>query len=289
LILSSRISGKGIICDRQVIAFNRNIEDNPPDKQELSRSKLEYQFYLLTELFNYKPIAYQLSKCRKVIAENKNIVEGNLSEVIDQIFPNVSSLIDVSEKFLKQVRHLLFVDGDAETNKQLQDRIRKASEYFKEKTESQIVALLEGSAFETDNRGLRKAIKDILSKINEELFIKTECLNETASKFKVNNYLDVRARAALKPGKIRLKQNIEIADSTIKHPGLYKTLQDWRKQIADEEGVPLYYVAHQKLLRQIAILLPTTEKQLKAIKGMGSKKLKKYGKELLEMVLEYSG
>ena len=287
LILSSKISGRGIICDRQVMSFNRYIEDNPPDNRELDKSKLDYQLYLLSELYNYKPLSYQLNRCRKIISENKTVVEGNLAGTIDKIIPEVSSLIDVSGKFTKQIRHLLFTGGDAETNNELQERIKKAGVYFKEKTELKIVAPLEEAVFETDNKSVRKSIKEILSKINEELYVKIECLNETIKKFRVYDYLDVRARASLKPARIRVKQKVEVTDSTIKHPELYKTLQEWRKRIADEEGVPLYYVAHQKLLRQIAVLLPVNDRQLKAIKGMGSKKLKKYGKEIIEMVSDY--
>jgi hypothetical protein len=287
LILSSKILTKGIICDRQVISFNRNIEENPPGNKELSESKLEYQLYLLTELYNYKLLAYQFNRCKKILNENKTVVEGNLTETTDKILPAISELITVSGKFIKQVRHLLYTVGDAENNSQLQERIKKASQYFKEKTEQQIVAPLDAAAFETDNKTVRKSIKDILSKINEELFIKTECLNETIHKFRVYDYLDVRAKASLKPARIKLKKKVEVTDSTLKHPELYKKLQEWRKLVATEEDVPFYFVAHQKLLRQISILLPTTEKQLKAIKGMGSKKLKKYGKEILDIVLEY--
>ncbi len=287
LILSSKISGRGIICDRQVISFNRNIEENPPKKQELVRSKLDYQFFLLSELYNYRPIIYQLTRCKKLVTENANIVQGNLIEVIDQIIPSVSSLIDISEKFLKQVHHLLFAEGDAEKNIQLQKRINKASEYFKEKTGQQIISLIEGVAFETDNRSVRKSIKNVLTKINEELFIKMECLIETTNKFIVYDYLDVRAKAALKPPARKVKKKTEIIDTTVKYPELYKKLQEWRKQIANDEDLPLYYIAHQKLLRQITTLLPTTEKQLKTIKGMGPKKLKQYGKDILDIVLEY--
>jgi len=287
LILSSKISGKGIICDSQVISFNRNIEDNPPDKQELAKSKLDYQFYLLSELYNYKPIIYQLTHCKKLVTENDSIVEGNLVKIINQILPNVTPLIDISEKFLKQVRHLLFTEGDAEANTKLQERIKKASGYFKEKTEKQIVSLLGGGVFETDNRSVRKLIKNSLSKINEALYVKMECLIETTNKFKVYDYLDVRAKALLKPRTVKPGKKAEVSVATVKHPELYKNLQDWRKHIADEEDVPLYYIAHQKLLKQIATILPTTKEQLKIIKGMGPKKLKKYGKEILDIVYEY--
>ncbi len=287
LILSSQISGKGIICDRQIISFNRKIEENPPDTRELSKSKLEYQFYLLTEMFNYRPLAYQFNKCKKLLAENSTITEGNLMEALNTIIPEVSSLIDVSAKFLNQIRYLLNTGGDAEQNEQLQERIKKASAYFKDKTENGIIAILENAAFETDNRSYRKKVKDVLTKINEDLYIKRECLIETGKRFKVYDYLNVRAKAALNPRTVKLKKTTETLVITIKHPELYKRLQEWRSKVADDEDVPVYFVAHQKLLKQISNILPQTGQQLKAIKGMGKRKLEKYGDEILKLVSEY--
>ncbi len=65
---------------------------------------------------------------------------------------------------------------------------------------------------------------------------------------------------------------------------LLAALKAWRKARADEEGVPAYVVAHDATLRAIAAARPATESDLLAVKGMGPKKVEKYGKGIIEVV-----
>ncbi len=65
---------------------------------------------------------------------------------------------------------------------------------------------------------------------------------------------------------------------------LLQSLLAWRTATAREAGVPAFMVAHNALLRNIAAARPRTESELLAIKGMGPRKLEKYGAELLRLV-----
>ena len=61
----------------------------------------------------------------------------------------------------------------------------------------------------------------------------------------------------------------------------FEALRAWRKETADAEGVPPYVVAHDSTLRLIADARPTTLEQLRGVKGMGPKKVEKYGEGIL--------
>jgi superfamily II DNA helicase RecQ len=78
-------------------------------------------------------------------------------------------------------------------------------------------------------------------------------------------------------------------DNTAPEPpmddALFERLRSWRKETAREAGVPPYVVAHDSLLRDIATVRPQTESQLIQIKGMGPKKLDKYGAAILVVVM----
>jgi ATP-dependent DNA helicase RecQ len=67
---------------------------------------------------------------------------------------------------------------------------------------------------------------------------------------------------------------------------LFQRLRAWRLETAREAGVAAFVVAHNSLLRNIAAVRPRTESELLAIKGMGPRKLEKYGPELLALVGE---
>jgi superfamily II DNA helicase RecQ len=61
----------------------------------------------------------------------------------------------------------------------------------------------------------------------------------------------------------------------------FEALRAWRRATADAEGVPPFVVAHDTTLRAIAAARPTSLAELRAVKGMGPKRVEKYGKGLL--------
>ena len=64
----------------------------------------------------------------------------------------------------------------------------------------------------------------------------------------------------------------------------FEALREWRRRVADEEGVPPYVVAHDRTLRAIAAARPVTAAELQAVKGMGPKRVEKYGEEMLAVL-----
>jgi len=67
---------------------------------------------------------------------------------------------------------------------------------------------------------------------------------------------------------------------------LFERLRAWRAETAREHGVPAYVIFHDATLRQIAEARPRTLDQLRAISGVGAKKLEAYGATILDEVAE---
>ncbi|MEU3465292.1 ATP-dependent DNA helicase UvrD2 [Streptomyces sp. NPDC006733] len=65
--------------------------------------------------------------------------------------------------------------------------------------------------------------------------------------------------------------------------GLYERLRDWRAEQARELGQPAYCVFTDKTLLAIAEVRPEGAAELSAIAGVGSRKLDKYGAEVLAL------
>ncbi|MEP6608890.1 MAG: DNA helicase RecQ [Burkholderiaceae bacterium] len=65
---------------------------------------------------------------------------------------------------------------------------------------------------------------------------------------------------------------------------MFKKLRAWRAAVAKEHGLPAFVVFHDETLRAIARLRPATLDQLRAISGVGEKKLASYGKDLLGLM-----
>ncbi len=65
---------------------------------------------------------------------------------------------------------------------------------------------------------------------------------------------------------------------------LFQLLRRWRGDTAREQGVPAYVILHDKTLRELAEVRPTSHGLLASISGMGSAKIEHYGAELLELI-----
>ncbi len=61
-------------------------------------------------------------------------------------------------------------------------------------------------------------------------------------------------------------------------------LKNLRQQLADAEGVELYRVFQNATIDEICAKLPKTNEELLAIKGMGEKKVQKYGARIFKVV-----
>jgi ATP-dependent DNA helicase RecQ len=65
---------------------------------------------------------------------------------------------------------------------------------------------------------------------------------------------------------------------------VFERLRQWRAQTAKAHGVPAYVVFHDSTLRAIAQARPQSLEALRAISGLGQRKLDSYGAELLRLV-----
>lgn len=66
-------------------------------------------------------------------------------------------------------------------------------------------------------------------------------------------------------------------------------LKNWREEIADESGVPAYYILTNDTLAELARQRPADREALLAVRGIGAAKAERYGTTLLEIIAESDG
>ncbi len=69
---------------------------------------------------------------------------------------------------------------------------------------------------------------------------------------------------------------------------LFNTLRGWRKERANQDGVPLYIICTNRLLAQIVHERPQSRDAIGKIHGFGAGKMQKYGRELLTLLRDTS-
>ncbi len=290
LVLSTPISNQSIKSDAKVSVFNREIELHPPGKALLEESKLAFQQNLVLELFDFHPILRRLNYCVKLMVEHEQSIHSSLKELIELIDNDVKrELFEVSEKFKGQLHHLIAGNRNIEANIELQERIRKACHYFSEKLESIVIERLTKIDIEIDNKVVRKSVSDAVTRLTDDVNLKQACLINCRGGFEVKNYMTIRAKAAIEPSEKKLKNQTTnySSESLVAHPLLYKNLKTWRNQKADELNVESFMILPQKVLMELMSQLPVSIQGLKKVKGLGPKKVSQFGKEILNIIIEY--
>jgi hypothetical protein len=74
------------------------------------------------------------------------------------------------------------------------------------------------------------------------------------------------------------------ADLSDEQAAIYARLREWRNAEAKRQEVSRFIIASNATLAEIARRVPYTEADLRAVKGMGPERLRKYGEKILEVV-----
>jgi len=288
LVLSTPILPQSVKSDFRVSDFCRNIEENQPGETELQQKKYLFQKSLVLELFDFVPIQRNLSYLLKLAHENQSSIDGGLLISIQNLQKEIQqSFVDTAGKFFRQVDILLQESPDVEQNQELQERLRKAASYFTPLFQEKINAVIHNIEIETDNKTVKKQLNDNLERIQENSRVKYCCLKASLNGFSILGYLDARAKASLGEKQKKTGSKVSSAIKGTPHAEFYILLKEWRDKKAAAMDAPEHMVLPLKTMKDIAIQLPATQESLKSIKGMGDKKVKKYGLEILQLTITY--
>ncbi len=291
LVLSTPIPAQSIRYDKTIDRFTRLFEENQPDKKALEAARRTYEKQLILNLFDFTKLQHLLYYAVKLTHEHENSLPENTSETLHTIARQTKAEItDVAVRFQNQLGRLFDEKLFAEENENLQQRIKQASRYFLEKTESLVSTPLEAVEPETDNKAVRKKIKNALDNLYREITLKTACLQACTDGFILKNFLAVQAKASIEEPhttKKAKKKEIAVSNRQLSHPELYKQLKQWRDTVVSDTGLPHYMVLPLKTMQILSETLPVTQDALQAIPGIGQKKLEKYGTGLLKIISDY--
>lgn len=289
IVLRSRISGSSVKTDPVVQNFSEDAERAAPGESELQQAKREFQTSLLQELFGFDSIANGLAALHSTYAEHAKSLPPLAVEQVRSLQERArTQLFDVTAKFAPQLDEYLDHDAMPEANEALQARIRKASTYFTEK----ITRLLRDSnAFSTvsDNQAVAEALASQLRSLQLALFVKRACFAACSGGFTTEAYNRATVNAELdfaKTAPAALRRPL-VVPKGVPHPTLYRQLLEWREQTSQRNGRPPMEILPNTTLRELVTHLPTDNAQLHKIRGIGKARLRRYGKEISELIQKY--
>lgn len=288
LVLKTRIYSNALVSDYSVDSFVNKMPELEPTQEKVDSLRHEYELSCMLDLIDFMGLYQDFGKLNKVIITNDTLFESKMIQDLSHRRTQIhEELCDVSLKFEAQIRKLHAEIPSCEQNLVLQDRLKKGVVYFSEHLKAIAKGLLE-LPFKTDNKAVNEQIMEVLGQLKEDLFVKDSCLEACKDGFSVKAYQETKLKKVLDAEK-KAAEKVNIVDDVMGKSSLYKALTAWREAYADENDIPASNVAPIRTLKAIAQAKPVTLHELKQIEGMGPKRVKLYGAEIIDIVLKYSG
>ena len=288
LVLKTFITSNALVNDYSVDQFMEHLPEKEPTQEKVDQLRHEYELETMLELIDFDGIYKDFGKLMKVVYDNDTLFERtmilDLSQRRTRIF---EELCQVGNKFENQIQRLHAEASSCEQNPALQERLIKGVAYFDEHLKAIADGLFD-LPFKTDNKSVNDQLADALKPLQEDIQLKTSCLEACKDGFSVKAYQKTKSVKAIEVEKNQ-KKKIEIKDDVMDKSPLYAQLRAWRSRKADELETELYTIIPNKPLKLIAQEKPVTLQTLKEIEGMGPKRVKAYGAEILDIVLRFLG
>ena len=284
LVLKTPITSSAIINDNTVSIFNESVEENHPDESVLNESEKHFQLNLISEILDYQPLLYPITRLIDVFYNNRTSIKGDVIDHLQTLKDDgIVALMKISNGFKNQLNTLSEDNVLPENSSQIQERFIKAITYFLNTTKNNIQKPLDTITFSTDNKAVKKDFSKQFDSLQEKLEEKLFALQKMTKGFKVQEYLQVRANAVLQKTEPIKKKKV----ASKRDPILALKLRELRDGIAKSLEIAHFQIFTQETLYALCDDLPRTEKELLKVVGMGKTRVSKYGEEILEAIEVY--
>jgi DNA-binding CsgD family transcriptional regulator len=174
-----------------------------------------------------------------------------------------------------------------EKNKILQKRVNDAANHFVPRFLA-FQDAIQNHPLISEHREAATIIDEYLNQLLLAVHLQNYFLQYCKQPFSVTTFLQYKIKYELPRLKVSVyasgkKQSL----SDVSNAELYDSLKHWRDVIVEETGLPIYMIANQSALKEIATYLPFTKKDLMNLSGFGKTKAEKYGDYILDRVQDY--
>lgn len=291
LVLKSPINTYKLSTSSHITSFSKQCEELFPDQQDLISEKLNYQKELVFELFSFVEIRKTINYFINQTNKHSNQLAINYISSLQFISLQFNKAIEtVANKFITQLK-ALFNQSGGELNSAINERIIKAVDYFDQQLTICLGTLVDGIFIEADNKEVRSTLQSIFQELQNKVLDKIQLLKTATNGFDVIQYQKTRTALLLKqvsdanvsPRADALKSKLLL----MKHPILYKELKNWIQIKARELNKPENKVLSTKALVALANQLPCNFNELMQINEIPKTAVKKYGLEILQLIINY--
>lgn len=287
IVLLSKIPSSAIYSNQNVIKGQQSLTPKGSLAERFVGARQVFTQQLLEEIFSFNEISTLVDVLNFHINEQKGKLNKEALPWINNLKSAFMADKEIGLKFISITNSLMKQEAVIEKNFRLQKRINDAGNHFAPKFLAMQEAI-KNHPLITEHRETATVINTYLNELYLALFIQNYFLQYCKEPFSVTSFLQHKIKLALPRINISCyASGKKQASSDVPNPELYDTLKRWRDIVCEENGTPIYMVANQNTLKEIAEYLPFTKKDLTLISGFGKLKAEKYGEDILDAVRDY--
>lgn len=287
IVLLSKIQPNVIFSNQQVVDGQKALTSKGSLPQRFEEARKAFSQQLLEELFTFSQTSLSLKQLQQVVVKHKFELNDAAEEQAGSWQQQLQQQQAIAGKFLLQINELLKQLPVVEENKQLQQRVTDAANYFIPRLE-ELQQQVKQHPLITEHKTAADEVNEILNAVFTALHSEIYFLRSALQPFSVTDHL--KHRLNLITPRVNLTSyaaNKKQSATGLTHPDLYFKLKTWRDKVCDEQDMPIYLLANSNSLQEICTYLPLTKAHLLLLSGFGKAKVEKYGDEILDMVISY--
>jgi ATP-dependent exoDNAse (exonuclease V), alpha subunit - helicase superfamily I member len=287
IVLLSKIPSEAIYSNDNVIKGHNALTHKGSLAERFAGARQIFTQQLLEEIFSFDEITSVIDILHLKINESKEKLNKEAVAWIENLKNDFSADKTIGLKFIKRVEELMKEESVIEKNGSLQKRINDATTHFEPKFISYLNTL-HNHPIITEHKEIATVINEYLMQLFLSVHLTNYFLQYCKQSFSVTSFLQHKLKYAQPRFHITCYATGKTQSfSDVPNAELYEELKHWRNDICDRTDLPIYIVANQSTLKEIATYLPLTKKDLLLLSGFGKAKVDKYGDEILNFVENY--
>jgi len=287
IVLLSKIPSAAIFSNENVIKGQQTLTHKGSLAERFEGARQIFTQQLLEEIFSFNEINTVINVLSFQINEHKDKLNREADKWINSLKSSFTADRAVGLKFISHIASLMKQEAVIEKNGALQKRINDAANHFLPKFKA-LQNDIQNHPLITEHRETANIINEHLNQLLQAFNLQNYYLQYCKEAFSVTAFLKHKIKYEI----LRIKVSSYASGkkqsfSDVSNSELFDSLKRWRDGIVEETDLPIYMVANQNALKEIAAYLPFTKKDLMKLSGFGKAKADKYGDDILDMVQDY--
>ena len=285
IVLQSRIRSTGMFTDERIVQFSKANASKNVLELELQRARKNYRLKILLSLFDYSRNVIELKELNAYLAEHRSSYNDDGGNWLGELINDTENVQATAQRFKRQLEKLVGTE-DSGSSEVLNGRISAGAQYFLNEQKKLVDKLL-NCPITSDSRVHAKEFNEALREVFTNLSMKKHLLEGLSAVFDIDVYHYKKKNFVAPAFKLNVYAGATESGKESPHPQLHQKLRKLRDSICARADLPIYIVAGTNTLNELSTYLPQDIGELRKISGFGDAKIEKYGKQFLELIVDY--